>query len=71
MAKKKQPINLKKLQLSFEEKGVLYKLLEFKPSSMTIDVQRYENSILIDTFNIPFAHLPKKLKKIIKSNEKD
>jgi hypothetical protein len=68
MAKKKPSISLIKDKLVFIEKGITYKLIHFKSSDMTIEVQRYENETFIDNFTLPFAHLPKKLKKIIKSN---
>jgi hypothetical protein len=66
MAKKKKIIDLKSKNLSFCENGIEYRLLRFKAENMTLDVIRYENEQEIDEFNIPFAHIPKALKKIIK-----
>ncbi len=68
MAKKKKIIDLKNKNLSFCENGIEYKLLRFKAENMTLDVIRYEDGQKVDEFNIPFAHLPKSLKKIIKPN---
>jgi len=65
MAKKK-PIDIKSLDLSFIENGVTYHLIRYYPQTMTIDTYRYENNKKIDLFTIPFAHIPKRLKKIIK-----
>ena len=68
MAKKKKIIELKSKNLSFCENGIEYRLLRFKAENMTLDVLRFENGQKIDEFNIPFAHLPKSLKKTIKPN---
>jgi len=68
MAKKKAVIDITKENLSFSENGITYKLLKFYPHNMTIDTYRYGNGIKTDLFNIPFAHIPKKLKKLIKQN---
>jgi len=68
MAKKKKIIDLKNKNLSFCENGIEYRLLRFKAENMTLDVVRYEDTQKLDEFNIPFAHLPKALKKMIKPN---
>ena len=68
MAKKKKSIELRDKNLEFTENGITYKLIRFKVDNMTVDVIRYENSTKIDEYNIPFAHLPKKMKKLIKPN---
>jgi len=68
MAKKKKNIELVNKNLEFTENGILYKLIRFKPESMTLDVLRFENGIKIDEHNLPFAHIPKAIKKIIKPN---
>ncbi|WP_457745941.1 hypothetical protein [Sulfurimonas sp.] len=68
MAKKKKTIELSNEDLEFTDKGTTYKLIRFRVENMTLDVVRYENNTKIDTANIPFAHLPKNLKKILKPN---
>jgi len=68
MAKKKKSIELTKDNISFQEKDTLYKLLRFYPDKMTIDTMVYENGQKQGMRNLPFAHLPKELKKIIKPN---
>ena len=68
MAKKKKAIELTQKQLEFTENETTYKLIRFKPENMTLDVIRYEKGEKLGEFNIPFAHLPKSLKKIIKPN---
>jgi hypothetical protein len=68
MAKKKKNIELRDKNLEFTENGITYKLIRFKVENMTLDVIRYEGNAKVDEYNIPFAHLPKSLKKIIKPN---
>jgi len=68
MAKKKKNIDLRNKNLEFTENGISYKLLLFKAENMTVDVLRYENGTKLDEYNIPFAHIPKAIKKLIKPN---
>jgi hypothetical protein len=68
MAKKKKSRELSAQEISFQERGTLYKLLRFYPDKMTIDTMVYENGVKQGMRNIPFAHLPKELKKTIKPN---
>ncbi|WP_457743536.1 hypothetical protein [Sulfurimonas sp.] len=68
MAKKKKNIDLSNKNLEFTENGVEYRLIRFKPENMTLDVLRYENGVKKDELNLPFAHLPKTIKKLIKPN---
>jgi len=66
VAKKKKSIELSQYNLSFVEKGITYRLIRFKPENMTVDVVRYEGEKRLDSFNIPFAHLPRELKRKVK-----
>jgi hypothetical protein len=68
MAKKKKAVDLRSKNLEFTQNSITYKLLRFKAEDMTLDVIRYEEGKKIDEYNIPFAHLPKSMKKIIKPN---
>ncbi len=68
MAKKKRTVDLSAQNISFSENNIIYKLLRFKVDNMTLDVIRYEDGVKMDEYNIPFAHLPKALKKQIKPN---
>ncbi len=63
MAKKKQAlVDLKKMNLSFEEKGQIIKLINFKTQTLTLDTEIYENENFISQRSMVYAHLPKKLK---------
>jgi hypothetical protein len=66
MAKKKKAVELTQKNLSFTERGITYKLIRFKPENMTVDVIRYEGDTKLDSYNIPFAHLPRELKRVVK-----
>ncbi|MEN4052663.1 MULTISPECIES: hypothetical protein [Sulfurimonas] len=68
MAKKKKNLELRDKNLEFTENSITYKLIRFKPDNMTLDVFRYENGKKLDEYNIPFAHIPKAIKKLIKPN---
>ena len=66
MAKKKKSIDLAEQEIFFELKQEHYKVMRFHPSNMTVDVTRYIDGKKSGQSNIPFAHLPKAIKQIIK-----
>lgn len=63
---KKPFIDLKHLNLSYQERNQTIKLLTFKKTNMTLDIAIYENDKFIKNSNIVFAHLPKSIKSKIK-----
>ncbi len=63
MAKKKQSlVDLRKMNLSFEEKNQIIKLVNLKTKTLTLDTEIYENDQFIAKREMVYAHLPKKLK---------
>lgn len=66
MAKHKKSIELQ--NLSFAHERNFYTVLRFFPLKMSVDVMVYEDGVKAGVKNIPFAHLPKEIKKIIKPN---
>lgn len=68
MAKKKKSVELSDRKISFEMQKTLYRVIRFFPSRMTIDVMVFENGEKLGMRNIPFAHIPKEIKKMIKAN---
>ena len=66
MAKPKKSIELE--NISFTHGRDSYTLLRFFPLKMSVDVMAYEDGVKVGIRNIPFAHLPKEIKKIIKPN---
>ena len=68
VAKKKKSVELSGKKISFEIENVLYKAIRFFPSQMSLDVMVFEDGVKQGMRNIPFAHLPKEAKKLIKAN---
>jgi len=65
-SKKSVQEDLRGLDINFEMLNVKYKAIRFYPSKMTLDIEKIGETK--ELLNIPFAHLPKKIKKIIKPN---
>ncbi len=68
MAKNKKSIELLDSKISFTLERNLYNVIRFFPTTMTVDVMIFENGVKDGVKTIPFAHLPKEIKKIIKPN---
>lgn len=69
MAKKKaKSIELSSKNISFEREDTLYKVIRFYPSKMSVDVIVFENGVKQGVREMPFAHLTREIKKIIKPN---
>ncbi len=68
MIKKKQNIDLRARDIEFEMLNVRYKALRFYQSKMTLDVILVDDIEKQGIINIPFAHLPKATKKLLKPN---
>jgi len=65
---KKKTIELSDKKITFDIEKVSYKVIRFYPTKMTLDVMVFENGEKLGMQNLPFAHLPKEMKKIIKAN---
>lgn len=68
MAKDKKSIELLERKISFKLENTSYDVIRFYPTKMTVDVMVFENGIKEGIKTLPFAHLPKEIKKIIKPN---
>lgn len=68
MANYKQNIDLSNQNITYTENTKQHKLLKFLPKKMTVDVLITDKNANNEIKNLPFAHLPKKIKKIIKPN---
>jgi hypothetical protein len=67
--KKKKSVELSDKKINFNIEKVSYKAIRYYPTAMTIDVMvTDENGVKLGMQNIPFAHVPKEIKKIIKPN---
>ena len=68
MAKKKKSIELSNKKISFIREDITYKVIRFYPSAMSLDVMVEEDGVKKGMQNIPYAHAPKDIKKLIKPN---
>ena len=69
MAKKKKSVELSEKKISFTVEKKSYKVIRYYPTAMSLDVMAFdENGVKIGMQNIPFAHLPKEIKKMVKPN---
>lgn len=68
MAKVKKSIDLLEKNISFMLERNLYRVLRFYPLKMTVDVMVCENGMQTGIKTLPFAHLPREIKKTIKPN---
>jgi len=69
MAKKVKSVELSAKKINFMIEKTSYKAVRFYPSKMTLDVMvTDENGEKLGMQNIPYAHMPKDIKKLIKPN---
>ena len=67
--KKKKSIELSDQKIKFNVEKMSYKAIRYYPTAMSLDVMAFdENGEKIGMQNIPFAHVPKEIKKLIKPN---
>ncbi len=65
--KKKKSVELSDKKIKFMVDKRSYKAIRYYPTAMSLDVMEFnENGDKIGTRNIPFAHIPKDIKKIVK-----
>gem|GEM_PF-1099689 len=68
MAKKKKSIELSDKNITFESKKITYKVIRYYPTAMTLDVLIQADGVKQGVQTVPFAQVPKEIKKIIKPN---
>jgi len=67
--KKKKSVELSDKKIKFTVERISYKAIRYYPTAMSLDVMAFdENGEKLGMRNIPFAHVPKEIKKIIKPN---
>jgi len=69
MAKKKKISDLSKENIEYMQDNINYKVVRFNPEYMTVHVIKFEENKKQEIVDMPFAHLPKAIKKIIKPNK--
>lgn len=68
MAKKKEIIDFRNKNITFTQDGVEYKVLFLKKANMTVEISSIEKEKEIQVKTLPFAHLPKAIKSLVKPN---
>jgi hypothetical protein len=67
--KKKKSVELSDKKIQFMIEKTSYKAIRYYPTAMTIDVMvTDENGNKLGMQNIPYAHIPRDIKKVIKPN---
>ena len=67
--KKKKSVELSDKKINFIREKISYKAIRYYPTAMSLDVMvTDEDGVKQGMQNIPFAHIPKEIKKIIKPN---
>ncbi|MDA3909552.1 MAG: hypothetical protein PF437_10755 [Sulfurimonas sp.] len=67
--KKKKSLELSDKKINFTIEKISYKAIRYYPTAMSLDViATDEDGVKLGMQNIPFAHIPKEIKKIIKPN---
>jgi len=66
---KKKSVELSDKKISFTRERVSYKVIRYYPTAMSLDVMvTEEDGTKLGMQNIPFAHIPKEIKKLVKPN---
>lgn len=68
MAKKKEIIDFRNKNINFTSEGETCQVLFLKKANMTVELTCYEKEKSKYNKTIPFAHLPKAIKSLIKPN---
>ncbi len=68
LRKKQKSVELSSKKISFTRENILYKVIRFYPSKMSVDVMVFENKVKQGIQNMAFAQLTKEIKKLIKPN---
>ncbi len=68
MAKKKEIIDFRNKNITYTQDGIEYKVLFLKKANMTVDVSCFEKEKETQVKTLPFAHLPKAIKSLVKPN---
>jgi len=67
MAKKKKSIELSDKKIKFNVEKRFYSAIRYYPTAMSLDVMEFsQDGEKIGMTNIPFAHIPKEIKKLVK-----
>lgn len=66
---KKKSVELSDKKITFVREKTSYKVIRYYPTAMSLDVMvTQEDGTKLGMQNIPFAHIPKEVKKLVKPN---
>ena len=66
---KKKSVELSDKKISFTRERITCKVIRYYPTAMSLDVMVTEDDgTKLGMQNIPFAHIPKEIKKLVKPN---
>lgn len=68
MAKKKEIIDFRNKDITYTKEGIKYKVLSLKRANMTVELSAMQKEKNLQNTIIPFAHLPKAIKTLVKPN---
>jgi hypothetical protein len=69
MSKKKKSVELSNEEIKFTFENRHYKIIRYYPTQMNVDVMEIDaNGVNIGLSKLPFAHIPREIKKRIKPN---
>lgn len=66
MAKKKRVINLSEQNISYIEDEREIRIISFNPNTMEVDVSIKVEGEKKHVMKLPFAHLPKEIKRLVR-----
>ena len=68
MAKKKEIIDFMNKDITYTLEGIKYKVLSLNKANMYVELSCFEKEKFIQNKTLPFAHLPKAIKSLVKPN---
>ncbi len=68
MAKKKEIIDFRNKNITYTLEGITYKVLFLNKANMNVELSCFEKDKFTQNKTLPFAHLPKSVKSLIKPN---
>ena len=68
MAKKKEIIDFTNKDITYTLEGIKYKVLFLNKANMNVELSCYEKEKITYNKTLPFAHLPKAIKSLVKPN---
>ncbi len=68
MAKKKEIIDFRNKDITYTNEGIKYKVLSLNKANMHVELSCFEKEKFTQNKTLPFAHLPKAIKSLVKPN---